>query len=62
MNQTICQLYEEYHEELKTMMASYELKSARFDDRNDVSEFILRAEYLKTLVSLYAELVRETER
>lgn len=61
MNQTIDQLYCEYRESLKLLMGKYQKTSGPFDDNMDLEEFILRAENLKTLVSLYANLSRETQ-
>jgi hypothetical protein len=61
MNMTIDQIYCEYRDELKAMISEYEKKSLLFEDREDIREFIEKAENLKTLVSFYAGLARENK-
>jgi hypothetical protein len=58
MNQTISQLFCEYRDELKDMMGQYQDSLVLFEDNDALERFIAKAEHLKTLVSLFADLAR----
>ncbi len=58
MNKTITQLYSEYRDELNAMMKQYQDSLVLFEDNAELESFISKAENLKTLVALYADLAR----
>ncbi len=58
MNKTITQLYSEYRDELNAMMKQYQDSLVLFEDNSELECFISKAENLKTLVALFADLAR----
>lgn len=61
MNQTVDQLYGEYQDDLKVLLSKYQDTPGPFDEEMTLEDFIMRAEILKTLVALYADLAREIQ-
>jgi len=58
MNKTITQIYSDYRDELNAMMKQYQDSLVLFEDNSELEAFISRAENLKTLVALFADLAR----
>ena len=56
MNQTVEQLHYEYQDDLKDLLGKYQIEPGPFEDNLSLEDFIMRAEILKTLISLYSEL------
>lgn len=62
MNQTIDQLYCEYRDDLKGLLGKYQQTPGPFEEDMTLEDFIMRAEILKTLVALYADLSHEIQK
>lgn len=58
MNKSINQIYTEYRDELRGMMTQYQDSLILFEDNTELERFITKAENLKTLVALFADLCR----